>query len=104
MKKQRRTYDKEFKMMAVNLCNTGKPTKEVAQELGVSRDLVNRWRREYEASGNNSFSGNGNEQLTEEQAEIAHLKKQLKEAREERDILKKAVGIFSENGGKYSGS
>lgn len=104
MKKKRRTYDKEFKVMAVNLCQSGKPAKEVAQELGVRRELINRWKREYEANGDNSFSGNGNEQLTEEQAEIARLKKDLEEAQQERDILKKAVNIFSRNDGKYSDS
>lgn len=104
MKKQRRTYDKEFKQMAVNLCHSGKPSKEVAEELGVRRDMINRWKREYEANGDNSFSGNGNEQLSEEEAEIARLKKELQDTREERDILKKAVNIFSKSDGKNSNS
>ena len=90
--------------MAVNLCESGKPSKEVAYELGVSRDLVNRWRREYSTNGDNSFSGNGNQQLTDEQAELARVKKELRETCEERDILKKAVNIFSRNDGRYSNS
>jgi transposase len=57
--------------------------------------MVRRWRREYAASGQVSFSGNGNASLTPEQREIANLKKALKEAQLERDILKKAVSIFS---------
>lgn len=40
MKRERRQFDKEFKMMAVNLCLLGKATKEVADELGVRREIV----------------------------------------------------------------
>ena len=104
MKKQRKTYDKEFKQMAINLCRSGKSPKAVAEELGVRRELIHRWNREYNSKGDLSFSGNGNEQLTEEEAEIARLKKQLKDAQEERDILKKAVNIFSKSDGKSSNS
>lgn len=42
--------------------------------------------------------------MTAEQREIAQLKKALKEAEIERDILKKAVSIFSKSDNKYSGS
>jgi len=42
--------------------------------------------------------------MTEEQKEIARLKKELRDAQLERDILKKAVSIFSKNDGKYSNS
>lgn len=90
--------------MAVNLCYTGKETREVAQELGIRPDLVRRWKREHERYQEGSFSGHGNTNLTTEQKEIAKLKKELKEAQLERDILKKAVGIFSRSDNKYSGS
>jgi transposase len=42
--------------------------------------------------------------MTDEQKEIANLKKELRDAQLERDILKKAVSIFSKNDGKYSNS
>lgn len=102
MKRERRKFDKEFKMMAVNLCHTGKSTKEVAEDLGIRAELVRRWKREYEQYREGSFSGHGNANMTDEQKEIARLKKELKEAQIERDILKKAVSIFSKNDGKYS--
>jgi transposase len=104
MKRERRNFDKEFKQMTVNLCLTGKEPKEVAQELGIRPELVRRWKREYEQYQEGSFSGHGNINLTTEQKEIVKLKKELKEAQLERDILKKAVGIFSRNDNKYSGS
>ena len=53
-------------------------------------EFVSRWRRELDQYQEASFSGNGNPRMTEEQAEIARLKKELKEAQIERDILKKA--------------
>lgn len=48
MKRERRHLDKEFKVMAVNLCLTGKSTKEVAEQLGIRAELVRGWKREYE--------------------------------------------------------
>ena len=81
--------------MAVELCHSGKSTKEVAEDLGIRSELVRRWKREYELYREGSFSGHGNVNLTTEQKEIVRLKKELKEAQIERDILKKAVAIFS---------
>lgn len=104
MKRERRHFDKEFKLMAINLCYSGKATKEVAEELGIRSDLIRRWRREYEQYQGGSFSGYGNANMTNDQKEITRLKKELKNAQIERDILKKAVGIFSRNDGKYFNS
>ncbi len=97
---QRRKFDKDFKLMTVELCRSGKSTTEVAEELGLRSELVSRWKREYQERKQGSFSGHGRPSLSAEQAEIAILKKQLREAEIERDILKKAVSIFSRNDGK----
>ena len=104
MKRERRHFDREFKQMAVNLCLTGKPVKEVATELGIRDELLRRWRREFNQYGEGSFSGHGNANLTPEQKEITRLKKELKDAQIERDILKKAISIFSKGDNKYSNS
>ncbi len=48
--------------------------------------------------GEGSFPGNGNLKLTAEQEKIHELEKKLKDAELERDILKKAIGIFSKSG------
>ena len=90
--------------MAVNLVYTGKSSNEVAKDLGIRPELIRRWRREYEQYNKGSFSGHGNANLTPEQKEIARLKRDLRDAQEERDILKKAVRIFSKGDGKYSNS
>lgn len=90
--------------MAVELMDTHKSVHEIAEELGVREDMLYRWRREMLKKGENVFSGQGKKNLTSEEAEIARLKKQLREAELERDILKKAVSIFSKNDGRYSNS
>ena len=81
--------------MSVALCLSGKPTNQVAEDLDIRADLLSRWKREYKPeergpSWRDSFSGHGNPSLSPEQAEVARLKKQLREAEIERDILKKA--------------
>jgi len=100
MKKERRSYDKEFKLMAVELCQSGKSTKQVADDLGIRRELVARWKRESSKYKEGSFSGHGNVNMTDEQKENARLKRELKETQLENEILKKAVGIFSKSGVK----
>lgn len=102
--KKRRTYDREFKQMVVELSNTRDDLSVLAAELDLRLDLIYRWRREALANLDASFPGQGNKTMTEEQKEIARLKKELRDAQLERDILKKAVSIFSKNDGKYSNS
>lgn len=104
MKRERRSFDKEFKLMVVNLCQSGKSTKEVSEDLGIRPDMVRRWKREYNQYQEGSFSGHGKANMTDDQKEIARLKKELADAQIERDILKKAVGIFSRSDGKYFNS
>lgn len=103
-KKERRGYDKSFKQMAVELFDNGKTSTEVGNDLGIGSDLVRRWSREMKKSKSASFPGNGKQNLTEEQKRIVILEKALKEAEIERDILKKAVRIFSKGDSKYTGS
>lgn len=86
--------------MAVELADAKGSLKETADELGITPQILTRWRRERIPS-QASRAGNGT-QGNREQQEILLLKKQLKQAELERDILKKAVGIFSKGDGKYS--
>jgi transposase len=100
----RRSFDKEFKRMDVELHKSGKSTNEPGKELDIPSDMIRRWSRAYNANGYQSFSGNGKQILSPEQKEIMELKKDLKDAPIERDILKYAVSIFSKSDNKYSGS
>jgi transposase-like protein len=69
--------------------------KDVTDNLGITKDLFYKWRREFRAKDELAFPGNGLEALTEQETKIRDLEKKLKDAEMERDILKKAVAIFS---------
>ncbi len=94
--RKRRKYDADFKRNAVNLSND--PTRsvsEVAANLGIAPELLYKWRKQQSIQGEIAFPGNGILALTEAQKRIKELEKQLRDAEMERDILKKAVHIFS---------
>ncbi len=91
---ERRRFDAEFKREAVGLVTEeGRKISEVAKNLGVHENLLYKWKRAAEEKQDAAFPGKGR-QLGKD-AEISALKKQLRNAELERDILKKAVAIFS---------
>jgi len=90
--KTRRKYDKQFKRDAVNLlASSNRTLSQVAADLGITYDLLSRWRKEFNETGKQSFTGNGNTR----DEEMVRLRKEIAEVKMERDILKKAVAIFS---------
>ncbi len=97
MTKARKKYDRAFKERAVQLSKERKNLSELARELGIKPVQLYRWRKEQEEFGAGSFPGNGNVKQTPEQERIRALEKKLKDAELERDILKKAIGIFSKS-------
>jgi len=99
MKKSRKTDSKEFKEKAVELSNVRGNVQEIARELDVRAELIYRWRQEMQSSPLLAFSGNGNKQQTEEQKELARLKKELADVEMERD-----VSIFSVSDRKSTNS
>jgi transposase len=89
-----RTYDKEFKLNALNLLRTSQRSiREIGEELGIPSATLAGWEKEERKSGEESFPGKGN--IKDSDKELIELRKELAIAREERDILKKALGIFS---------
>ena len=104
MTQERQKYGRDFKQKAVELSFVRGNAKEIAEELGIRPELLYRWRREYQQYENNSFPGKGKPKLTEMEREVARLKKELRDAKMERDILKKAVSIFSKSDGKSTNS
>ena len=89
-------YDKDFKILLVELMLSGQRTEDLGKEYGVHSANIGSWKRTY-LSNRESFTGSGTPSLTPEQKEIKALKKQLRNAEIERDILKKAVSIFSKS-------
>jgi transposase len=96
MAKVQKTYTQEFKREAVRLAQTsGKPIAQVARELGISDTSIHQWRKELAEHGQEAFPGSGHQTAQEE--ELRRLKRELARTQKERDILKKAVAIFSQN-------
>ena len=94
-----RRYDKDFKINAVNLQkSSGRSIGTIAQELGLATSTLSKWIRVYTQDGQESFPGKGHVKAYEE--ELRGLRKELLHVRQERDILKKAVAIFSGPHGK----
>lgn len=89
--------------MALELIKTQKSVKQVADELGVGTSLLYYWRKCFLESGQDGFKGEIKINQSAEGVEIARLKKELKEVEIERDILKKAVSIFSKSDVKSTG-
>ena len=100
----RRKFTREFKLNAVELSYQRENIKELAEELNVRAETLYRWRSEFATLEGGSFPGNGRKKMTEEESELEKLRRELADVRMERDILKKAVGIFSKNDGRYSNS
>ena len=95
MGKNRRQYTKEFKIVAVRLIvEEGRPISDVARELETAQSLLHRWKKKYEEGKIDPFPGQG--RLSPEDEELRRLRRENKRLRMERDILKKAVAIFSE--------
>ena len=95
-KRKIKRFDKDFKVSAVKMVTEGgHRASEVARSLGIHANVLYSWKRKYANNGDKAFIGKGH--LTE----MSTLRKELRETQMERDILKKAVGIFSkttENG------
>ena len=95
-KRERRGFDKEFKKEVVRLVTGGgRKVSEVARDLDIHPNVIHRWKREYLGDIEDAFPGKG--RMKPEEEEMRKLKKTLVDVTEERDILKKALAIFSKH-------
>ena len=84
---ERRNYDAEFKRQALQMIADGRSVVSVSQALGVSEGILYNWKSK---SKQKTGRTNGAAEV-----EIKELRKRLKQAERDRDILKKALSIFS---------
>ena len=94
MAETRRTYTREFKVEAVRLLESGdKNGHEIEKDLGIGSGQIYRWRKQLAAEGAEirAFPGTGKPR----DEELVQLKRENAKLREERNILRKAVAIFS---------
>lgn len=105
MSKKRRKYTKEEKLEIVKLSLSEKEDiKELASRFEINVGTIYNWKKAFTRDKELAFPGKGNKMLTDSEREIESLKRELRELKLERDILKKAVGIFSRNDRKFSNS
>ena len=94
MGSQRRRFNKVFKEEAIRLIlEEGRRIKDVAENLGIDPAMLSKWKRAYESNGKEAFPGKG--YLRTQDEEMRQLRRELSDVTMERDILKKAVAIFS---------
>ena len=96
---KRRTYSKQFKLDVIQQSYQRDNIRELADDLGIDSGLIYAWRSRYKTQSQQPFPGKGIPQQTPEEKELAKLKKELADVRMERDILKKAMGIFTKKNG-----
>ncbi len=96
MKRVRLTFSREFKIKAVELCNQRGNLSSVARELNIKRESLKRWKDDFNVGKFNEPDPSVKVKSKEEE-ELMRLKKELYDVKMERDILKKAVGIFSKS-------
>ena len=93
---KKKRFEREFKISAVKMVTEGgHKAAEVARSLGIHETQIYNWKKKFSDQGDKAFPGKGH--LTE----LSALRRKLRDVEMERDILKKAVGIFSkttENG------
>ncbi len=91
VKSTRRKYDADFKKKVVRMIESGRTVPDVAQSLGIGTNLIYYWikraKKKKETPGVEP-------DISFDEEKVA-LQKRIKELEQERDILKKALGIFS---------
>lgn len=94
--KTHKKYDEHFRREAVRLVEEeGMSCAQVERDLGITTSLVSRWRKAIKEDDQTPFPGKGYQRP--EQAELTKLRRENNRLKQERDILKKATAIFSEN-------
>jgi transposase len=91
--KSRRSFSKEYKEDVLNMLKTGnKSVPELSKEIGISESVIYRWYKK------NNGNRKEEEKIGGQEKELRELRAKLADVTEERDILKKAVSIFSKQG------
>jgi len=94
MSQKRRTFTRDFKHEAVRLVESSqKPVTVIARDLGIDHSVLRSWVLKFKQHPEDAFPGKGHRHADDE--ELVRLHREVAILREERDILKKALAIFS---------
>jgi transposase len=88
---KRRKYDASFKQEVLQMISNGRPVSEVAQSLGIGENIIYRWKKKQAAATTDSSSN----ATTTVMEDTLALHRRIQQLEQERDILKKALAIFS---------
>lgn len=93
---KRKVFDQEFKREAVKLVlEGGRRVRDVSRDLGIHENVLHRWKSQYLQDREHAFPGKGHMKPHEE--ELMRMKKKVLDLEQEREILKKALAIFSKH-------
>jgi transposase len=99
MARTRRKYSKEFKMEAIRLYENGeRSVTEVERDLGITQGLLWKWREELEKQPKKGEAFPGNGKLTDTEAQIRRLEREVAMLKEDKEILKKVLTMYSKDG------
>ena len=105
MSKMRKKFTKEERLEIVK--QSFEPdiaVADLADNFGISPNTLTNWRRKFREENGIQPEGQGVKIMSDDERKIARLEKQLREMQLERDILKKAIGIFSNTDKKFTNS
>ena len=92
----RRSFTDEFKAGAVRLVlDEGKTVSQVGRDLDVAQSVIGNWVKQARADRSNGKTG----LTTEERAELVKLRREVRDLRLQRDLLKKAAAFFAKESG-----
>jgi transposase len=92
---KRRKYDEDFKAEVLKMVENGQAVSQISKSLGVSENLIYGWRSKRKAKAKETAKGEKSDFSLRLLEENEQLKEKVKQLEMERDILKKAVSIFS---------
>lgn len=89
---RRRKYSSEYKQEAVALAQSSDQSiSQVARDLGINPNMLSRWCRELGHAGQQAFRGQGKPR----DEELANLRRELAQVKQERDFLQEAAAFFA---------
>ena len=96
----RRIYSKEFKLEAIRMAQQGeRPITEIERELSISKGLLWKWMHDLEEQPKKEEAFPGNGKLTETDARIRQLERENALLKQDKEILKKVLVMYSKDGG-----
>jgi len=95
----RKKYTKEFKLEAIRMYeNSERTASEIERELGITKGLLSRWKQQYEGVSRKEEVFPGNGKMMDTDARIRQLERENIQLRQDKEILKKVLEMFSKDG------